>query len=109
MRILEGKLRAELLRISQLRAPLEAAGLILSDDRVVELPNHAGLEGQFAIYRADIVKLLENEFDSSDIVIWHSHPGGGIGPSRTDMKNKTLFPYHLVLALHQGDFIESWY
>lgn len=90
--------------------PHEAAGLILSNDLVVSLRNHAEHpEDTFSITREDIVAAIPDGIDVSDAVLWHSHPSGGIGPSRIDMQQKTAFPYHLVLALVDGEIIPTWY
>lgn len=110
VKILEGKLHAELRRITLERAPGEAVGLILSDDRIIELPNRAeSPEAQFVTSRDDIIAALDDELQLEDVVFWHSHPGGGIGPSRIDMQQRTLFHNHLVVALVDGDIIPAWY
>lgn len=110
MQILEGELERELLRLTVLRAPFEAVGLILSKGRVVELPNHSETpENRFKVSRADILAALGNETDLAEVVFWHSHPGGGIGPSRIDMQEKTLFLSHLVVTLEDTTLIPSWY
>lgn len=100
----------ELHRIIMLRAPEEAVGLILEGGRVIELPNKSETPGNhFEVHKDDVIKALGTESDSSAIIFWHSHPSGGIGPSRTDMKHKSPFPYHLVLTLLQGEMVPSWY
>lgn len=110
MRILEGRLHTELLQLSLQRSPAEAVGLILSDDRVVELPNHAEEPGAaFVTSRADIIRALDDEADLDSVVLWHSHPGGGVGPSKVDMRNKTPFKSHLVVAIVGADIIPAWY
>lgn len=110
MRQIEGRLEAELLRIVQLRAPSEAVGLILSDSRVIELPNHAEKpDHHFEAHKEDVLDVLQNENDLSEITFWHSHPTGGVGPSRTDLQNRTVFPHHLVVSLVDNGLIASWY
>jgi len=110
LRIIEGKLEAELLRITRLRAPNEAVGLILSDGSVVELPNHSDTpESNFEAHRNDLQGIIEHEENWLDIIFWHSHPHGGVGPSRVDMQHKTPLRYHLVVSLIGGIILPSWY
>lgn len=90
--------------------PFETGGLILDDGRVVQLPNKAdNPSNSFQIDRSDVVEALLNENETRTLTIWHSHPGGNIGPSRTDLRLKTAIPYHLVLALVDGDLVPTWY
>lgn len=102
--------RAELLRITRERAPLEAVGLILPDGSVMELPNHAeNPESNFKASREDMRECLSPEVDLEEVALWHSHPQGGIGPSRMDMKSKTPFHHHLVVSFVNNDLVLSWY
>ncbi len=92
------------------QSPREAVGLILSDDRVVELTNYSdNADTHFEVHKSDILVALKDELDSSAVIFWHSHPGGGIGPSRTDMRQKIAFQYHLVLTLIDGEIVPTWY
>jgi proteasome lid subunit RPN8/RPN11 len=110
MHQITGNLRLELLRLATKRAPEEAVGLILRDRRVIELLNTStDPQHGFEVHRGQVIGVLENESDLLDITFWHSHPGGGVGPSRVDMQNKTPFPYHLVIALTGGDIACAWY
>jgi len=47
--------------------------------------------------------------DPQDVTLWHSHPSGGVGPSRIDMQQKIPMANHLVLALVEGEVIPTWY
>lgn len=108
--ILEGDLEAELHRIIRLRAPQEAVGLILEDRKVVELINHSSApEAHFEIHRADVIAALAEETQLENVILWHSHPSGGVGPSRIDLQQRTAFPSHLVLTLIADGIIPSWY
>lgn len=110
MRVIEGRLESDLLRLTKLRAPQEAVGLILSDGSIVELTNHSSTpESAFEVHRSQIIDALGGELNPSAVIFWHSHPSGGVGPSRTDMRNRTLFSGHLVVSLVDGDLIASWY
>jgi len=112
MRILEGELHTHLRQIALDRAPLEAVGLILPDDDIIELPNRSDEpEDQFVASRNDIIEALSDikGIDLENVVLFHTHPGGGVGPSKIDMRNKTPFQYHLVVTVVDGDVVYSWY
>ena len=102
--------------IIEKRVPNEAVGLILPNGQVVELLNHAyDPSTAFAVKGKDIqdvfvaYKLPLTRDTIRDSVLWHSHPGGNIGPSRTDMKNKLELMQHLVLSVIDGEIVASWY
>lgn len=100
----------ELLRLALLRAPQEAVGLIRSNGKVVELVNYAPTpESHFEVKRSDVIEALDGEMDTLSVTFWHSHPAGGVGPSRTDMRQKTPFASHLVVSLVDGEATHSWY
>lgn len=113
LHLMEGKLKTELLKIAIERSPHEAVGLILEDGRVLELPNHSGSpEDSFTVHKEDIVMLLfelMEHIDLNKVTLWHSHPSGGVGPSRIDIRNKTLFTSHLVVSIIDGDLVPTWY
>lgn len=76
------------------------------------LPNHASdPESNFSILKADImsaIRMHEIE-DLASLTLWHSHPNGGVGPSRTDMQQKLPFFEHLVVTLTDTDAVFTWY
>lgn len=110
--IIEGALHDELKRIALLRAPLEAVGLIYPWGEVVELPNGSDSpENSFRLTKQEMVDALGwvDEEDMQYCALWHSHPSGGVGPSRIDLQNKTPFTYHLVVSIVDGDIVPTWY
>ena len=110
MEILEGKLYDDLLRITKLRAPHEAVGLVIDGSRVVELTNISGSPSNtFEVFRSQIIAALADVPDPSAVIFWHSHPSGGVGPSQTDLQQRTPFTSHLVVSLSDGELIASWY
>lgn len=112
MHLVEGVLRKELLEIVTDRLPNEAAGLILPSGKVIELTNHAEEPHHaFMMEKRDIVNALAGieEGDLDRVTVWHSHPSGGVGPSRIDLQQKTRFTYHLVVALVNDDLVPTWY
>lgn len=110
MRIIEGRLHDVLKSIIMRNSPNEAVGLILPDDRVVELPNYAkSPTDQFEIHKNDILEALKGLYDIESLTLWHSHPSGGVGPSRTDLQNKVEVFDHLVLSIVDGEIVPTWY
>jgi proteasome lid subunit RPN8/RPN11 len=111
MHLIEGKLRRDLLVRAFEATPYEAVGLILPDRRVVSLPNLAEGDSTFRVSKADIIAALEGVERQylDEVVLWHSHPSGGIGPSTTDLQQKTQFTYHLVVSIVDGDIVPTWY
>ena len=92
------------------RAPLEAVGLILDGIRVVELPNKSPTpKNSFEVHKSDIIKVLEKEEDLPEIIFWHSHPSGVIGPSKTDMRQKNNFMEYLVITITPDGLIYTRY
>lgn len=110
MQIIDGKTHQQLLQIVKAKFPREAVGLLLANGEVVELTNTSVTDNQFQINRTELLELLvTNEIDIYSATLWHSHPKGGVGPSRIDMQNKTVFPYHLVVSLANDDLVYTWY
>lgn len=98
------------------RSPNEAVGLMLPDDQVIELVNRSQSPADsFMIQPSDIAIALENNkvnpatLDWENTTFWHTHPSGGVGPSRTDMRNKLPHMAHLVLTLTPTGCIPTWY
>lgn len=112
--LIEGPLRKNLREIIIAEAPFEAVGLIYQE-QVYPLVNHArNLEAMFEIHLAelrDIVTALGVPLKTvnEDVVLWHSHPGGGIGPSSYDITHRTPLKNHLVLTLVDDDLVATWY
>lgn len=110
MRQIEGRLKHELRTIVEDKAPREAVGLILKSGQVLELTNYAPVpEKGFEVSKAQILKKLQDLPDLLDVIFWHSHPAGGVGPSATDLKHKTPFSFHLVVTLVEDDIVATWY
>lgn len=106
---------AKIEQIALRRAPAEAVGIIYQS-QVLELPNRSSKQNtNFLIKPADIVLALELEgipldnLANAGLVLWHSHPAGGVGPSRTDMKNKVPHFHHLVVAIAADGPIPTFY
>lgn len=46
---------------------------------------------------------------ADEVALWHSHPAGGVGPSRFDMQNRTPLKHHLVVSLVDDKMVPTWY
>ena len=116
IRILEGALLREL-RDSALGSPdRERVGLILPSEEVVLLSNVAAKpQRSFSVHFSEVKEAIKqagygfNETILKQTTFWHTHPGGGVGPSRTDMQNKVPHMSHLVLTLSGDDIVPAWY
>lgn len=102
--------------IGSLRAPNEAAGFLLPDGSVIELANRSSTpRTRFEFNPDDVAIALEaaqlrptsEQWDRA--VFWHTHPGGGLGPSSIDMKNRVGPITHLVVALTDEGYIPTIY
>ncbi len=109
MYIVEGVLERELKRVITEAMPGEACGLITDDFTMVLLTNQSGVEGEFQASRDEILKAVSTVRDVENVAFWHSHPGGGIGPSTFDLQHKTPFNFHCVLAVVDGELVPTWY
>lgn len=112
--LIYGAFKLLLLSVVNHEAPNEAVGIIYQN-RVFTLRNtsaspHDRAEIDIAELRS-LLTDLEVPLDriNEDVIIWHSHPGGGVGPSRHDMVNRTPLKHHLVLSLVEGDLVATWY
>lgn len=113
---------AEIIRIGILRAPNEACGLLVTaphlPKRVEEVPNRS-TEPLDSCYMLDpdirfAIKALvgdpegQEELLAKHLVVWHTHPGGKIGPGRMDMefKRKLRGTRCLVVTLPGGEAVQ---
>lgn len=102
--------------IGMLRKPGEAAGFIFPDNHIIELANRS-LEptSRFMFDPEDVRIALEinhiqvTDEDWEDVIFWHTHPGGYIGPSAIDLNNKLGDITHLVVALTATGYIPTLY
>ena len=103
----------EITQIGMERAPEEACGIIVrygSQDKVIEIPNVA--ENRWDSYQLctdsldevviDIAKRQGHCLHSSEVIIWHTHPGGGVGPSKSDIDGKQPGFSYLVVTIPDG-------
>lgn len=109
---------AEIVRLGTLRAPREACGLLLTRSdgglRVVEVENKASEVDLCRMDPADLDEALTRLREGFDgdvakaLLVWHTHPRGNVGPSKTDMTSrKTLGGIRcLVVSLPNGEAVQ---
>ncbi len=93
-------------------APKEAVGLLDGVGKIFFLDNKADdPTNSFMVERTQILMTMQQtHFQISDeVVLWHTHPGGLVGPSTTDMQQKTPFKHHLVVSVIDDDIKLTWY
>lgn len=94
--------------------PREACGLICPDGTVFYLTNEAESEQAYLVSREQLGTafygvdgVVDLGFGIEDVVIWHTHPSGFVGPSKGDLESRRQ-PIlekmaHLVVALPTGE------
>ena len=120
--VLEKSMVDEITRIGRERMPCEAAGILLPikwrQQQVWELPNRSKTpHDSFEMHGEDIAILLRDFLEEhpedeiwSDVVIWHTHPQGNIGPSKYDLDNRIPDLKCLVVSLlKDGEAKATWY
>lgn len=116
---LEPVTHAAIARIIASRAPQEAVGMLWrrpgEPEIVLELSNISDEPTtSYAVRVNDILKGIElllgddigQTFDPGDLVVWHSHPSGSVGPSRGDMRARLEdLTYMVVSPTPDGDLV----
>jgi proteasome lid subunit RPN8/RPN11 len=99
-----------IIEIGMLRSPHEACGLVVpdlsvpADSWVHELTNQSASPlDSYSIDGQTITKLLERLDVWEDVLVWHTHPRGQVGPSEHDMKSRIEGLRYLVVALPTGE------
>lgn len=107
----------QVLRFGRAEDPNEACGVITPDSMVVLLPNSSpSPNNSYVIATEDLVNEIEAYVTRSGVdparltrahfMVWHTHPGGVIGPGPGDFRTKLEgFPY-LVVTLPGGEAVQ---
>lgn len=92
-------------------APEEACGILVNEYqgiRVVQMLNRA--EDRTEGYRIDPAMLRQLALKPESwahVAIWHTHPGGHVGPSPGDLEHKLNGVNYLVVTVPSGEF--EWF
>lgn len=100
---------AQILVYGKRVAPEEACGIVLLDQPkplVIQLINCSSEpETSYKLGNEELAMKLSPETPPSQVVIWHTHPGGNVGPSQQDLRQR--YPHadlkYLVVALPNGE------
>lgn len=95
----------EIQRLGQAVLPNEACGVIYNH-RVIQVPNRADDPAKsYVLHGIDIVEALRpyDEAEATDLIIWHTHPSGRIGPGPGDMGMRLEGFRYLVVSLPGGE------
>lgn len=104
---------ATILQTGMERIPNEAGGIIVPTDDmppslwVIELKNisphpHDSFLTDLGEAEERVRLRLEHSITPADVWLWHTHPGGHVGPSRMDLENRIPQVNYLVVALPDG-------
>lgn len=90
--------------------PLEACGIVVPDlDRpaaewVTRLENRSpDPTNSYVIDVRTIKQLVSSPEAYSDVLVWHTHPSGHVGPSKHDWDNRIPGLRYLVVAMPNGE------
>lgn len=84
----------------RLRMPLETGGVLVKG-KLLELPNSAPEDEQGDRYLLTIDQLRETIADATvdEVLFWHTHPQGHVGPSLYDLEGRLEGFQYMVVAL----------
>lgn len=106
----EGATHDRLVGMIRDKLPNESVGLLTSDGIIIELTNKApSPENSFEVDKLELLHWIEQLGTVEGLALWHSHPQGGIGPSRTDMQQRIPFLHHLIVSIVDDDVVYSFY
>lgn len=94
------------------QAPKEACGVLVirgTLHRAFRLPNHAeNPRSRYEISKQDLLAVLRDDHQRRDeLVFWHTHPGGLVGPSDADKDSRVEGIRYLVVTIPTGEV--TWF
>jgi proteasome lid subunit RPN8/RPN11 len=94
------------------RLPNEACGVVIPDlnipasEWVRELNNRSPDPlNSYQIDPKTVAAILLDPEVWEDVLIWHTHPSGHVGPSRDDMRRRDPRLKYLVVSLPRGEAV----
>lgn len=108
---------AQILLVGEREAPNEACGIVTPDLAVVQLPNSAtSPTDSYAIASEDLGDAVwryhvksgadMNALSPAHFMVFHTHPGGVVGPGPGDMHNKVGAFQYIVISLPNGEAVQ---
>jgi proteasome lid subunit RPN8/RPN11 len=99
----------QIMAIGMQEAPNEACGIIVpelglpADLWVKQMKNqHPSPTNSYAIDPETIATIARSSA-WEDVIVWHTHPGGSVGPSRGDLQARRPGLRYLVVTLPGGE------
>lgn len=107
----------QVLLLGQAEEPNEACGVITPDSKVIQLPNVSpSPNSSFEIASEDLVNAMNSYLERSPVhpasltrehfIIFHTHPGGVVGPSRGDLRERIKGFQYVVISLPDGTAVQ---
>lgn len=112
MLVLKPSLESRIKELARSSHTKELVGIIDGVGNLFLLSNKSNNPlNSFEIDKSEILELFTSGVarDPSGTTLWHTHPSGLVGPSRIDVQQKTVFPYHLVVTLLEDQEVLTWY
>lgn len=106
----------QILLVGKAEDPCEACGVITPDSMVVQLTNSSSSpHTSYVLSSEDLVNALDafvgrtgipwTDLTQEHFIIWHTHPGGNIGPSRGDLRDRIEGFQYVVISLPHGEAV----
>lgn len=100
----------QLISWGSLEAPKESCGLLVCDGqedyRLYWLPNISDAPNtSFRLESKVVGGLIRSEEFYGKTYVWHTHPGGLIGPSQHDLLSAITGVKHMVITIPSGEVI----
>lgn len=103
----------QVLEIGLAEEPDEACGLVFPDLRVMRLKNRSSNPlSSYVIDSEDLVNAIEAWVEETGVdpeqltrghfIVWHTHPGGVVGPGPGDLASKVEGFQYVVITLPDG-------
>lgn len=109
----------EIDRLGRHRKPTEACGILLTRPRItadgvswiIELPNRSKIPRNSYEINPDDLKLAMANIPADLAAVWHTHPGGLVGPSAGDIacRPDPEIIKMLVVALTDDGPVPTWF
>ena len=87
----------EMARLGQVASPRETGGVLLAGV-LIEMPNQSSEEDLYSFLIDDLEQVI-GDATIDEVLFWHTHPGGNIGPSKYDLERRLEGFQYMVVAL----------
>jgi len=101
-----------IIELGMARLPFEACGVVVPDlevpasEWVHELANRSPDPlNNYMLDPKTVAGLLVDPEVWDDVLIWHTHPSGFVGPSQNDMRQRDPRLKYIVVALPRGEAV----